>query len=73
MLIRWATEHDLPAQYALATEVSSIFQHPTDMGTAPDFKAYAQSKINKYEALTAMDYMSGICMGFIGFSRTNKR
>jgi hypothetical protein len=27
MLIRWATENDLPAWYALITEVSDIFQH----------------------------------------------
>ena len=34
MLIRWATEKDLPAWYALATEVSEIFQHPADMKEA---------------------------------------
>ena len=32
MLIRWATEHDIPMWYALATEMSEIFQHPADMG-----------------------------------------
>lgn len=73
MLIRWANENDLPAWYALATEVSPIFQHPADMGTDPEFMSYAQNKISKYEALTAMDYMSGNNMGFIGFSRTNNR
>lgn len=50
MLIRWATESDLPAWYALATEVSSIFRHPGDMGTDPDFTTYAKSKASKYEA-----------------------
>ena len=34
MLIRWADENDLPAWYALASEVSEIFQHPADMGVA---------------------------------------
>jgi len=73
MLIRWAAENDLPAWYALATEVSPIFQHPADMGADPEFMAYAQSKAGKYEALTAVDYRSGSAMGFIGFSRTSNR
>ena len=73
MLIRWATEKDLSAWYALATEVSPIFRHPADMGVDPEFIAYAQSKSSKYEALTAVDYMSGKNMGFIGFSRTYNR
>jgi len=73
MLIRWATEKDLPAWFALANEVSDIFQHPGNMGTDPEFISYAQSKIGKFEALTAVDYMSGNNMGFIGFSRTNNR
>jgi len=73
MLIRWADESDLPAWCALATEVSAIFQHPDDMGNDPGFITYAQNKIIKYEALTAVDYMSGTNMGFIGFSRANSR
>ena len=73
MLIRWATKKDLLAWYALATEVSPIFRHPADMGADPEFIAYAQSKSSKYEALTAVDYMSGNNMGFIGFSRTYNR
>ncbi|HAH96957.1 MAG TPA: hypothetical protein DHD79_05980 [Firmicutes bacterium] len=73
MLIRFAAEKDLPAWYALATEVSPIFRHPADMGTDPEFIAYAKSKVSKYEALTAVDYMSGDNLGFIGFSRTYNR
>lgn len=73
MLIRWATEKDLSAWFTLATEVSPIFRHPGDMGTDPEFTSYARSKASKYEALTAVDYMSGDNMGFIGFSRTNNR
>lgn len=73
MLIRFATENDLPEWYALATEVSPIFRHPADMGTDPEFISYAKSKVSKYEALTAVDYMSGHIMGFIGLSRTHNR
>ena len=73
MLIRFATETDLPAWQTLATGVSQIFQHPADMGADAEFIAYAKNKTVKYEALTAVDYMSGDCMGFIGFSRTNNR
>lgn len=73
MLIRWAAESDLPAWYALAAELSEVMRHPADMGKDPDFTSYAESKASKYEALTAVDYMSGQNMGFIGFSRTYNR
>jgi diadenosine tetraphosphate (Ap4A) HIT family hydrolase/ribosomal protein S18 acetylase RimI-like enzyme len=73
MLIRWATEDDLPQWYALATEVSPIFRHPADMAKDPEFITYAKSKTSKLEALTAVDYRSGTVMGFIGFSRVNNR
>ena len=69
MLIRWTTENDLPVWYTLATEVSSIFQHPADMGADPEFMSFTQKASDAYEALTAVDYMSGANMGFIGFSR----
>jgi diadenosine tetraphosphate (Ap4A) HIT family hydrolase/ribosomal protein S18 acetylase RimI-like enzyme len=71
MLIRFATEKDLPAWHTLATEVSSIFRHPADMAQDPEFIAYAKSKVSKYQALTAVDYRSGECMGFIGISSLN--
>lgn len=73
MLIRWASKKDLDAWRALATEVSPIFGFPADLGADSEFIAYAQSKAEKYEALTAVDYMSGENMGFIGFSRTHNR
>ena len=73
MLIRWVNESDLPAWNTIATEVSQIFQHPSDMGTDLEFLSYSRSKVSKYEALTAVDYMSGKNMGFIGFSRINNR
>ena len=70
MLIRWATESDLPAWYALATEVSEIFQHPADMGAELKSKSSGRGAVSRYEMLTAVDYMSGNNMGFICFSRT---
>lgn len=69
MLIRWATENDLPEWYTLASEVSPIFQHPADMGTDPEFISYTRRAVGEYKVLTAVDYMSGANMGFIGFSR----
>ncbi|GHV06077.1 hypothetical protein FACS1894217_04070 [Clostridia bacterium] len=69
MLIRWTTEADLPAWYALATELSPIFRHPDNMGKDQEFIHDTQKWISEYEALTAVDYMSGANMGFIGFSR----
>jgi len=71
MLIRWATENDLPAWYALATEVSEIFQHPADMGAELRNKASGKGSASRYEMLTAVDYMSGKNIGFICFSRTD--
>ncbi|MDR1688967.1 MAG: GNAT family N-acetyltransferase [Clostridiales bacterium] len=70
MLIRWATESDLPAWYALATEVSAIFQHTEDMGADPDFIAYGKKAVNEYKVLVAVEYTSGSRMGFISISRT---
>lgn len=69
MLIRWASENDFPAWYALATEVSAIFQHPADMGADPEFVSAGQRAVKEYKVLTAVDYMSGSNMGFISFSR----
>ena len=71
MLIRWATENDLSAWYALATEVSVIFQHPADMGAELKSRQSGAGAVNRYEMLTAVDYMSGNNMGFICFSRLN--
>ena len=70
MLIRWATESDLSVWYALATEVSDVFQHPADMGEELKNKASGKGSVSRYEMLTAVDYMSGNNMGFICFSRS---
>jgi len=69
MLIRLATESDLPAWYTLATEVSEIFQHPSDMGAELKAKASGLGNVSRHEMLTAVDYTSGNNMGFICFSR----
>ena len=69
MLIRWAAEKDLHAWYALATEVSEIFQHPADMGAELESNRKGYGSISRCEMLTAVDYMSGENMGFILFSR----
>ena len=69
MLIRWATETDLPSWYALATEVSDIFQHPADMGAELESKSSGLGSVSRHEMLTAVDYISGINIGFICFSR----
>lgn len=69
MLIRWVVDRDIPSWQLLATEVSHIFGRPGDMGSDSEFISYAKRKTGKHEALTAVDYMSGANMGFIGFSR----
>ena len=69
MLIRWATGNDLPAWYALASEVSAIFQHPADMGLELEAKSSGKGSVSRYEMLTAVDYRSGSIMGFICISR----
>ncbi|MHB1483087.1 MAG: GNAT family N-acetyltransferase [Saccharofermentanales bacterium] len=73
MLIRWATDNDLGKWFILATEMSPIFRHPSDMAKDPEFITYARSKVGKFEAVIAVDYMSGDCLGVIGFSRNNNR
>jgi hypothetical protein len=65
MLIRFATEKDLPAWYELASEILQESQRPSDKGSEPSFISYAKSRVSNYEALTAVDYMSGNNMGFI--------
>jgi len=55
MLIRWATENDLPAWYELATEVSQIFQHSADMGAELKSKASGLGTVGRQEMLTAID------------------
>jgi GNAT superfamily N-acetyltransferase len=72
MLIRWATERDLPDWRGVAADVAQIFGAP-DMPERASFSEYTANKIGKYEALTAADRRSEKCVGFIGFSRANNR
>lgn len=71
MIIRWANKNDLSAWYALATEVSMIFQHPADMGAELESGGSGSGAVGRYEMLTAVDYMIGCNMGFICFSRSD--
>jgi GNAT superfamily N-acetyltransferase len=72
MLIRWATSADKAQWVLLAADVAEIFGAP-DMPENESFGSYADSKIAKYEALVAVDRMSGKAHGVIGFSRANNR
>lgn len=72
MLIRWVTIEDKPAWIQLASTVADLFNSPT-MATDKSFHDYMISKIKNFEALAAIDRMSGRCLGIIGFSKTNNR
>lgn len=72
MLIRWATKNDIQVWTDLANDVALIFGNPT-MANDKDFIEYMNSKLSKFEALIAVDRMSGSCLGIIGFSRTHNR
>ena len=72
MLIRWAKIEDLPAWKTLAAEVADLFDSP-EMPEDPGFVQFMLNKIAQYEALAAIDRMTGQALGFIGFSRTNSR
>lgn len=69
MLIRWAKKEDKTAWIQLSDNVAQIFGNPT-MSTDNDFIHYMDRKLSKFEALIAIDRMSGSCLGIIGFSRT---
>ncbi|HBL84387.1 MAG: hypothetical protein A2Y17_04830 [Clostridiales bacterium GWF2_38_85] len=72
MLIRWATNEDKATWTELADTVAVLFNSP-NMASDKFFHDYMESKISKYEALAAVDRMSGRVLGVIGFSRTNSR
>lgn len=72
MLIRWAVNDDKSSWIDLANNVADIFGNPT-MSTDEDFIEYMNSKLSKFEALIAIDRISGNCLGIIGFSRTYNR
>ena len=72
MLIRWAVKDDKPAWTELAATVAGLFDSP-NMPASKSFQDYMDSKTEKFEALIAVERMSGKCLGVIGFSRKNNR
>ena len=63
MLIRWASENDLQSWNSLEQEVAPLFIIPCEIDIASK-----KEMVNNNEILTAVDYMSGANMGFIGIS-----
>ena len=72
MLVRWVNVEDKPAWIQLAGTVAELSNSP-NMALDKTFHDYIDSKINKFEALAAIDRMSGRFLGVIGFSRNNNR
>lgn len=72
MLIRFATAEDRKDWLRLAEDVGEIFRAP-NMVNDPEFHQYMDSKLSKYEAISAIDRMTNDCMGIIGFSRIHNR
>lgn len=72
MLIRHVTFEDVSKWLELAEDVALVFRAP-NMASDPEFHDYMQAKISKFEALMALDYISGQCMGIIGFSKNYNR
>jgi diadenosine tetraphosphate (Ap4A) HIT family hydrolase/ribosomal protein S18 acetylase RimI-like enzyme len=68
MLIRWADKNDLQAWKTLENEVAPIFIIPCKTETNRVIEM-----IENHEILTAVDYMSGDCMGFISISRSENQ
>lgn len=72
MLIRWVTIEDKPAWMQLAGTLADLYTSPT-LAMDKVLHDYMISKISRFEALAAIDRMSGRFLGVIGFSRTNNR
>jgi diadenosine tetraphosphate (Ap4A) HIT family hydrolase/GNAT superfamily N-acetyltransferase len=72
MLIRWAAAGDKPAWIGLTGDAAGGFDDP-DTPPGASFHEYIESGTGKYEALIAVDRMSGLCLGVIGFSRRRNR
>ena len=75
MLLRWATTLDKPAWLALSREYDNYIRNLTDDMDLwyNGFDKYMTGKINKYNAVIALDRMSGRCNGLIAFSKTHNR
>ena len=72
MLIRFAQKEDADSWLSLAKKISPVFG-VEDMTRDGKFAVYIESKILKYEAIAAVDRMSGDPFGFIGFSKKHNR
>lgn len=72
MLIRWVVKEDKSSWSHLAGTVAHLFDSP-DMATDEGFLNFMDSKIKKFEALCAIDRISGRILGIIAFSRTYNR
>lgn len=72
MLIRWAQAEDRAQWQDLAGEVAELFGSP-EMPRAPEFLAFMDAKIERNEALAAVDRRSGELWGMLGFSRQHNR
>ena len=75
MLIRWANKQDIPMWEALSKEYDKhISEISADFNKwYHGFIDYMNRKIEQYEAVIAVDRMSGNCNGIIAFSRSNNR
>ncbi len=75
MLIRWATKQDISIWKSLSKEYDKyISEISFDLSKWYNgFNEYMNRKIDQYEAVIAVDRISGICKGIIAFSRSNNR
>jgi len=75
MLLRLATTDDKPAWLALSREYDKYISELTENIDLwyNGFDEYMTSKINKHNAVIAIDRMSGRCNGLIAFSKTHNR
>ncbi|HSR03895.1 MAG TPA: GNAT family N-acetyltransferase, partial [Proteiniclasticum sp.] len=72
MLIRWVTKKDRQAWIELSGTVAELF-NSSPMNPDQVFHDYMTRKIERFEALAAVDRMSGRVLGIIGFSRSGNR
>ena len=75
MLLRFATTEDKPAWLALSREYDRYIGELTDNMDLwySGFDEYMTSKINKHNAVIAVDRMSGRRNGLVAFSKTHNR
>jgi diadenosine tetraphosphate (Ap4A) HIT family hydrolase/GNAT superfamily N-acetyltransferase len=72
MLIRWATQEDRADWISLASNLADALGAP-DLPRHPQFLEYIDVRLAGFEAIAAVERMTGTCLGFIGFSRADNR